>query len=363
MAGFYEYTSPDTVQTTFFISNFVGDGVTKSFTLSTIPYTLNNTSVYINGVYQEKTGYGVLGNILTFTEAPPIFSTVEVSVMGVAEVQIGTTSADLVSYTPESGGVTDVQTALRNISAGSELFLNQFVGDGTTQSFTLSTTAFTNNTLVYFNGIYQSKANYVVSSNSPALITFSTAPPLNVAVEIMVNRTLATRIGVPSDNTVTTAKITDNAVTTAKIADANVTTAKIADANVTTAKIADANVTTAKIADANVTTAKIADGSITTAKLAAGVGGAFNDFVIKTADYTAVTRDQLIVNSASARTITLPASPSAGNVVFIKNAGAGTVTVARNGSNINSTADNGELATDAGASLVFCDSTIGWKEL
>jgi hypothetical protein len=49
--------------------------------------------------------------------------------------------------------------------------------------------------------------------------------------------------------------------------------------------------------------------------------------------------------------------------VFIKNSGAGTVTVARNGSNINSTADNGELATDAGASLVFCDSTIGWKEL
>jgi hypothetical protein len=49
--------------------------------------------------------------------------------------------------------------------------------------------------------------------------------------------------------------------------------------------------------------------------------------------------------------------------VFIKNAGSGTVTVARNGSNINSTADDGELATDAGASLVYVGSTIGWKEL
>ena len=92
-------------------------------------------------------------------------------------------------------------------------------------------------------------------------------------------------------------------------------------------------------------------------------GGAFNDFAIKTANYTAVTKDQLIVNSSSAVTITLPASPSAGNVVFIKNAGTGTVTVARNGSNINSTADDGELAADAGASLVYVDSTIGWKEL
>jgi len=93
------------------------------------------------------------------------------------------------------------------------------------------------------------------------------------------------------------------------------------------------------------------------------VGGAFNDFAIKTANYTAVAKDQLIVNSSSAVTITLPASPSAGNVVFIKNAGSATVTVARNGSKINSTADNGELASDAAATLVYVDSTIGWKEI
>jgi hypothetical protein len=95
----------------------------------------------------------------------------------------------------------------------------------------------------------------------------------------------------------------------------------------------------------------------------ATIGGAYNDFAIKTGNYTAVSKDQLIVNSSSAVTITLPASPSAGDVVFIKNAGTGTVTVARNGSNINSTADDGEIAADAGASLVYVDSTIGWKEL
>jgi hypothetical protein len=244
-----------------------------------------------------------------------------------------------------------------------DLTPNSFTGDGSTVTYSLSSATLKNNTLVYVDGVYQNKATYEVSGANPAVVTFSTAPPNGTAIEIMVAAISVTDIGTPSDNTVTTAKIVNANVTTAKIADANVTTAKLADANVTTAKLADANVTTAKIADGAITTAKIADGSITTAKLAAGVGGAFNDFVIKTADYTAVTRDQLIVNSASARTITLPASPSAGNVVFIKNSGAGTVTVARNGSNINSTADDGELATDAGASLVFCDSTIGWKEL
>ena len=107
----------------------------------------------------------------------------------------------------------------------------------------------------------------------------------------------------------------------------------------------------------------LADGSVTSSKLAAGAGGAFNNFAIKTTAYTAATRDQLIVNSSSAVTITLPASPSAGNVVFIKNAGAGVVTVGRNGSNINSQAQDGTLAADAAATLVFVNAAIGWKEL
>ena len=129
------------------------------------------------------------------------------------------------------------------------------------------------------------------------------------------------------------------------------------------ASIVDGEVITAKIADSNITTAKNADGSVTSAKLAAGAGGAYNNWSVKTGAYTAVARDQLIVNSGSAVTITLPSSPSAGNSVSIHNAGAGTVTVGRNGSNINSTADDGELLTDKSAQLVYVDGTIGWKEV
>ena len=132
---------------------------------------------------------------------------------------------------------------------------------------------------------------------------------------------------------------------------------------VSSALLADDSIVAATIADNAVTADAILDGTITTAKLGAGVGGAFNNFLVKTADYTAVTRDQIIVNSASARTITLPASPAAGNVVFIKNAGTGAVTVGRNSQKINSQTQDGTLAADAAATLVYVDSTIGWKEL
>ena len=46
---------------------FNGNGVTASFVLTAgTPANINFTNVYINGVYQEKTGYTVTGNVLAF---------------------------------------------------------------------------------------------------------------------------------------------------------------------------------------------------------------------------------------------------------------------------------------------------------
>jgi hypothetical protein len=59
--------------------------------------------------------------------------------------------------------------------------------------------------------------------------------------------TRLTNTRTPTDNTVTTVKITDLNVTTGKLADNAVTTAKITDANITTAKLADLSVTAAKL--------------------------------------------------------------------------------------------------------------------
>lgn len=61
------------------IYNSVGDGTTVAFTLASAPATENNTNVYVNGVYQQKNTYSLSGVTLTFSEAPPVTSKIEVS--------------------------------------------------------------------------------------------------------------------------------------------------------------------------------------------------------------------------------------------------------------------------------------------
>ena len=104
-------------------------------------------------------------------------------------------------------------------------------------------------------------------------------------------------------------------------------------------------------------------GTLSFASVAAADGRAYTDWAIKTGTYTAVDKDQLIANSGSDFTITLPASPSAGATVVVKNVGAGTVTIARNGSNIEGAAQDDTLESTKGMQIVYVDGTLGWKEL
>ena len=73
--------------------------------------------------------------------------------------------------------------------------------------------------------------------------------------------------------------------------------------------------------------------------------------------------DQIVVNSSSATTITLPASASAGDTVIVKATGGGTVTIGRNSQKINSTAEDGTLLSGNATQLVFVDATIGFLEI
>jgi hypothetical protein len=61
------------------IANFTGNGSTVAFTLASAPASENTTNVYINGVYQQKNTYSVVGAVLTFSQAPPTTSTIEVN--------------------------------------------------------------------------------------------------------------------------------------------------------------------------------------------------------------------------------------------------------------------------------------------
>jgi hypothetical protein len=60
------------------IQNFTGTGSATVFTLSASSFGENYTFVYINGVYQNKNTYTVSGTTLTFSEAPPVTSKIEV---------------------------------------------------------------------------------------------------------------------------------------------------------------------------------------------------------------------------------------------------------------------------------------------
>ena len=63
---------------------FTGDGSTTAFTLSQDPKSENNTHIYINGVYQQKTDYTVTGTTLTFDTAPTNGDIIEVNMFTVA---------------------------------------------------------------------------------------------------------------------------------------------------------------------------------------------------------------------------------------------------------------------------------------
>jgi len=60
------------------VDTFIGTGLQTVFTLSSASLGENFTSVYINGVYQQKNTYTVSGVTLTFSEAPPYTSSIEV---------------------------------------------------------------------------------------------------------------------------------------------------------------------------------------------------------------------------------------------------------------------------------------------
>jgi hypothetical protein len=200
-----------------------------------------------------------------------------------------------------------------------------------------------------------------------------------------------------ADDAVTTAKIADDQITTALIADDQITTALIADDAVTADKLANSinsaiTANTAKVTNAitthtgdvtgaaaltiatnavNITKLAVTDGSAGQVLSTDGSGtlsfitsgGLYNAWLVKTSAYTALSGDQIVVNSGSAVTITLPASPSVGDTVILKNVGAGLVTLARNGSNIEGSAQDGTLASTSAMQTVFVSSSLGWKEI
>jgi hypothetical protein len=290
------------------VNTFTGDGSTTAYTISSSPL-IANTLIYIDGVYQNKSAYSVANDVITFSAAPASGSVIEVTAATIAEVS--TTSTTFV--------------------------VTQLTGNGSATAFTLAAQTVENNTNVYFDGVYQSKANYSVSG---ATITFSTAPENGVAIEVMSSEGVTLSIGTPDNNSVSTVKIADGAVTQAKIANDAVGSDQLATNAVVTASLANDAVTAAKIASEPVAV------GITT--------------VVASANMTATVNTHVYVDTAG-RTITLPASPTIGQRVLVTVGNFDDTVIGRNGSNIMSSASDMTLdQIHLSLQFIYTNATVGW---
>ena len=102
-----------------------------------------------------------------------------------------------------------------------------FNGDGTAMTVTLDYAPPNEAALlVFIDGVRQDTSAYTLSGTS---LTFTGTVPSGTNNVQVVHLGLTQDVGVPSDDTISTAKIQDNAITTVKIQDDAVTSAKLAN--------------------------------------------------------------------------------------------------------------------------------------
>ena len=127
--------------------------------------------------------------------------------------------------------------SIGNQITSTSFVVDTFSGTGSQTSFTGLTfsPASTAAIAVHVAGVYQAPSVYSLSGTT---LTFSSAPALGTSnIQVLHLGTGATA-GVPSDGSVTTAKIADGAITADKIADGTIIAADIAANTVTPAKLA-----------------------------------------------------------------------------------------------------------------------------
>ena len=137
------------------LATMTGDNSDTTLALGVTPTSETAVQVYIDGTYQNKDTYSISGQTLTFSTAPPTGTAVEA-----------------ITHT-----ITDISAAASNI------LVDEFTGDGSDTTFTLSAAPTNeNNTQVFVGGVYQEKATYSISN---AVLTFTAAPANGVSIEVV----------------------------------------------------------------------------------------------------------------------------------------------------------------------------------
>ena len=137
--------------------NFVGNGVTTTYNLSTVPSSINYTTVYVSGVAQQKSTYSVSGNTINFSAAPPNGSSIEV-------VTLTANTGVLVGFS--SSMIGGANNAIYSSSANTIVAGTLPIAAGGTNA-----TTYTPNQLLYYNGT--SFASLANSAVTPGNYTYS----------------------------------------------------------------------------------------------------------------------------------------------------------------------------------------------
>jgi hypothetical protein len=302
-----------------YTNTFTGNGATTAFTLTQTPASKDNTQVFIDGIYQPKSGYSISGAILTITPAPTNGSDIEVSIGVPSDTNIVTVADGAITTAKlDTNAVTTAKIAdgaITNTKVGVYAIGSLNISPSAISSDKIANSAVTNAKIAQLSVTSDKIADDSVSTSKLAALSV-------VADKIAVNAISTAKI---ADNAITAAKISDLSITAAKIADGAVDTVKIPDNAVITAKIPDSAITTSKVATAGITTAKIADAAITPEKLTGGQTGSAPIYGIRAFVVFDATRNSSGVADAlnTARFII-----SSGNVSSVTKTATGSFTIA-----------------------------------
>lgn len=167
----------------YIIDTFTGDGSSVNFDLSIEPGSEANCNVFIDGVYQSKSGFSISGTTLTFSAAPHIGAGIE-AVSGDSIPEGFSGNATAVVYTPTGTGAvaTTVQAKLRESVSVKDFGA---VGDGVTDDTVAIQNAVDSGYAVYFPaGTYKVTAvldiadgmKLYANKDATILSTISTVP-------------------------------------------------------------------------------------------------------------------------------------------------------------------------------------------
>ena len=309
---------------------YTGDGSDVTFDTTTAIANENNVQVYIDGVYQSKDNYTTSGSTVTFGtgNAPP-----------------NGTSVELIHMVSTSGVIAR----------------DSFTGNGSDTNYVLSMSISNENaTQVYLDGVYQSKDNYTTSGST---LTFSTAPPNGTAIEVVHIKAVAASS--LNQNNFTGNGSAQNFPLSQSIDDTAKTFVFIQGVyqEKSTYSISGTTLTFSTPPQNGYTIEVMAFDTISVGN--ASVSATSWESAIKASNFTAEKGKGYFVNtSGGAVTVTLPLSPSLGDIVEVSDYNGSSATnniTFTSSNNIQGGSGNKVLATNNGSiKLVYSDSTKGW---